>query len=113
VLDIIPTSTVPDIIFGVYSLENHFIAKLDGELIIKILPIAHNDVPTIAHNGFPCVIKVLIQTPAITHIPPMEHPTLTPNLSNIKLHGIDTKGCIIGLSNIFNETTTLLYPNFF
>jgi hypothetical protein len=83
VFDIIEANTVPEIIFGVSSLENHFIAKLEGELSTKIFPSAHRIDPTIAHNGLSTSIKILVQEPAITRIPPIVHPILVPNLSNI------------------------------
>jgi hypothetical protein len=111
--DIIPASTVPDIILGISSLGNHFIAKLEGELSTNMFPIAHSTEPVIAHNGSPGCMIVLVQAPAMTKTPPMVHPTRVPNLSKMKLQGIEIKGWIMGLERMFKDTITPLYPNFF
>ena len=109
VIEMILASTDNEIIPGIASGLNQFAATRELEFTIKTPPIAANIEPPRHQNGSPTSSKVLIQTPKMTKIPPMEHPVFIPNLSIIQLAGKARIGWRMGKINTFKVTTMVEY----
>ena len=62
---------------------NQLFPKIEDEFKMKTLPIAARHEPIKQNAGYRISINILSQTPAMTNIPPNEHPHLIPNLSRI------------------------------
>lgn len=91
---------------------NQLTAIRDGELLIKILPIAARIVPKMHHPTSPYERRVLIHTPIISKIPPIEQPIFIPNLSRIQLVGKVSIGLRIEKSKTLRVTMTGSIPKF-
>ena len=107
-IEIMLARTETDMIPGMETGLNQLLARIDGELRTKILPIAASTDPVRHQKIFWYSIKVLIQTPAMSKTPPMPQPSFIPNLSRIQLAGKANIGWKIGKNNTFRVTSTEL-----
>lgn len=104
--DIKLAKTASEITPGMEADLNQLLARIEGELSIKILPTAAKKDPIKHHRGWPTSRRVLIHTPQISSAPPNTQPVFMPNLSKIQFVGNAPIGCKIGKHSVKRVTTT-------
>jgi hypothetical protein len=104
VIEIKFARTAKEMIAGIEVGLNQLVARIDGEFKIKTLPIDAKVDPAKHQKIVFSYIRVLIQIPATSNAPPIQHPIFIPNLSRIQLTGNAQTGCKIGKINILSVT---------
>jgi hypothetical protein len=109
VTEIMLASTATEIMPGIEAGLNQLLARIEGELSIKILPIAARAEPDRTQKIYPSTISVLSQAPAISITPPIIQPNFIPNLSRTQLAGKAKIGWKIGKKSTLRVTNTGSY----
>lgn len=92
--------TAKEITPGIEAGLNQLLARIEGELSTKTLPMAASSDPIRHQTGSFYSKSVLIHTPRISKTPPMQQPIFMPNLSSTQLAGKAQMGWKIGKKRV-------------